>query len=68
MNINDVYTKLCAYDTRNPECQEMIESGLYDDFLPLTNKSKANCYCDNCFHGRTLLAEEVLRLLGGINE
>jgi hypothetical protein len=42
---------LCDYDKRNP---------LYDSE---NEKSKGDCYCDNCFYGRTKLAEIILLLL-----
>ena len=53
---------LCYYDTRNPK-------GIIDD-LPREEvdeegwsaKKKENCFCDNCFQGRTELAEVALSL------
>lgn len=50
MEEQEVLKKLCYYDQRNPDCVERD--------IPLP-KNK-DCYCDNCFHGRTPLAEELL--------
>jgi hypothetical protein len=50
--IEKIKDDLCAYDERNP---------LYDS----ENGGKSdNCFCDNCFYGRTRLAEIILGLLG----
>ena len=42
---------LCSYDKRNPDYNE--ESG----------PQKKNCFCDNCFYGRTWLAEKLLEIV-----
>lgn len=53
--IEEVKESLCFNDLRNPyavvdkeTAKEIAERG--DD-----------CYCDNCFRGKTALAEEILR-------
>lgn len=52
---------LCYYDTRNP-------NGALDvDVIAAHQNSLRSgrilkCHCDNCFYGRTELAEELLRL------
>lgn len=54
MKLSDLTTNLCAYDDRNPEGQGS------------PNKPKRyakQCFCDNCFQGRTPLAEYALILL-----
>lgn len=56
----EVKTMLCYYDTRNPyevvshyTDEEIQEEGFIE-------KSKENCYCENCFNGRTRLAEYII--------
>lgn len=54
-----VHCALCYYDLRNPigiKDKEEIED---------RNKKKeiATCSCDNCFYGRTKLAETILDAL-----
>ncbi len=51
MEIQEIYTKLCWYDKRNPE-NLVLDSG---------KKPRQDCYCDNCFTGRDKLAVELLR-------
>ncbi|CAB4185301.1 hypothetical protein UFOVP1492_86 [uncultured Caudovirales phage] len=48
MTFEEVVTHLCYYDHRNPNRVEMESDG------------KADCYCDNCFYGRTKLANALL--------
>jgi len=67
MKIKDVANKLCNYDTRNPDGvitylteEEIKEEGL-------TTKAKDDCACDNCFYGRTPLAEYIIKLKSEIN-
>ena len=56
MTIEQVYSNLCYYDDRNPDNNnEFIDM----EELPL----KGGCYCDNCFYGRTKLAEYILEIL-----
>jgi hypothetical protein len=61
MKKEEVLSRLCAYDKRNPDCiyeddeiQERAESLL---------KNKETCHCDNCFYGRTKMAEYILQSL-----
>lgn len=51
MTLTEILKKLCYYDTANPDC-------IIDDTRA---KRKSPCYCDNCFHGLTQLAEELLK-------
>ena len=60
LSLSEVRTMLCYYDTRNPSGavsyyseEEIQEEGL-------TEKAKENCYCDNCFSGKTRLAEYII--------
>jgi len=63
MTTSEIKENLCHYDNRNPngvitylDEQELKEEGL-------TGKAKENCACDNCFYGRTQLAEELLKYI-----
>ena len=63
MNRDEIRSKLCYYDTRNPQGvisdtteQEIKEAGY-------TTAPKKNCTCDNCFYGRTELAMYILELI-----
>ena len=56
MTTEQIYSNLCYYDDRNPyNNNEFIDM----EELPL----KSGCYCDNCFYGRTKLAEYILEIL-----
>jgi len=62
MKVKEIASNLCNYDTRNPDGvityltkEEIEEEGL-------TTKSKDDCHCDNCFYGRTELAEYILKI------
>lgn len=50
MKDEEVKSNLCSYNPRNPDYDE--------EFAP----AKDLCFCDNCFYGRTKLAEEILNL------
>ncbi len=58
MELIDVLEKLCIHDKRNP---------LYIDD-DSDNTANIKCFCDNCFYGRSKLANEILNLLGGKHE
>jgi hypothetical protein len=68
MEIKEVYSKLCYYDLRNPEGigeykDNPVNWGYeYEDFIGLGNFAKKDCACDNCFYGRTKLAEYIIEL------
>lgn len=55
MDSRKVAENLCYYDKRNPDGAFVNEDD--DD-----GKRIDNCFCDNCFYGRTELAEEIIRL------
>ena len=58
MKTEDILGRLCYYDKRNPDYDaEIIES-------KATNKT---CFCDNCFNGRTKMAEHILFLYDEIS-
>ncbi len=46
----EILSRLCYYDKRNPDRDEEAE------------KPNKECFCDNCFYGRTKLAEHILKL------
>ena len=61
MTEQEIKEKLCNYDLRNPDgvvsyldADEIKEEGY-------GNYKKENCSCDNCYYGRTKLAEELLK-------
>lgn len=54
MEENEILENLCCYDTRNPFKIEVEED----------EKPKGKCFCDNCFYGRSKLANEILKLKG----
>lgn len=62
MKHNYILSRLCSYDPRNPD--NIIDPDDPDepDYRP------EKCSCDNCFYGRTELAEEVLKLRARINQ
>ena len=67
MTEHEILTNLCYYDLRNPDG---VKNTLSEDFgydedeiKEHGNFSKKDCYCDNCFTGRTKLAEELLKLI-----
>lgn len=55
MERNKVLENLCYYDERNPNNIKLDD----EDFTYV----KEDCYCDNCFYGKTKLAEYILELL-----
>lgn len=62
MKMSKIATKLCHYDTRNPDGVKsyMDEAELKEfGYIPT---SKHDCLCDNCFYGRTELALYILKL------
>jgi hypothetical protein len=53
MTTTEIKQRLCTYDIRNPD------NTIIDEWDVRTEP----CYCDNCFYGRTKLAEELLKYL-----
>ena len=60
--MTDVLRALCAYDSRHPDYES-----LYWDEDPKPTP-QPNCCCDNCFYGRTELANEIIRLRSTTSE
>lgn len=59
MRTSEIYENLCYWDLRNPDGYEPDEDELED----FGNFSKKDCSCDNCFYGRTTLAEYIIKKL-----
>lgn len=61
MSKEEIYSYLCYYDKRNPDSylNEMTDQEI--------EHAQKNCSCDNCFYGRTKLANELLNTLILIN-
>ena len=55
MEIEDIKKCLCIYDLRNPYHSNHI-------------KRRELCNCDNCYEGKTQLAEELLRYIEKFGE
>lgn len=56
----ELHSKLCSYDPRNPIYKDLAP--LHDDDDPLPPPARPDCACDNCFYGRHPMADELLRL------
>jgi hypothetical protein len=54
MTNKEVLSNLCYWDERNPVGVTSQEN---------EGKRTKQCFCDNCFYGRTKLAEYILELL-----
>ena len=57
MTYIEIAEYLCNSDPRNP-MYEYLYSGLDEEDKP---KPSPDCYCDNCFYGKTKLANELLK-------
>lgn len=65
MTEQEIKEELCYYDTRNPD--NVAIHGMTEDEIKeegYGEHKKENCFCDNCFYGRTKLAEELLKFVG----
>lgn len=62
MTIQEIKERLCYHDLRHPDVeytsgmtiQELKEDGC-------GQHARKDCSCDNCFYGRTEMAEELLK-------
>jgi hypothetical protein len=50
-----IYSRLCVYDKRNPDYLPYDEDDL--------TRKPTNCNCDNCFYGRTKMADFIIQSL-----
>lgn len=66
INITEIEENLCYYDKRNPnsipEDDLAEEDGININEIAGEDNQIKNCYCDNCFYGRTKLANMILKL------
>lgn len=61
MTNEEIHTKLCFHDPRNPNYNE-LDSIRVKETWKSRKYVPEQCYCDNCFYGRTELAEQLLLL------
>jgi hypothetical protein len=63
MDKNLILQNLCCYDLRNPD--NVNDEDEINDHNKLVDNNfiSIQCYCDNCFYGKTDLANELLRLI-----
>lgn len=59
MTLSEIKERLCAYDVRNPNLIPFFNDEKIQAYKK--NKEQGKCHCDNCFYGRTKLAEELLK-------
>lgn len=60
MEAHEIKKNLCIYDERNPYfCFDEEEVQDHNDAVKLNGR----CFCDNCFYGRTILANELLKYM-----
>ena len=55
----DIFKNLCIRNKKNPNCLLDPDDDYYDDI-------EVKCTCDNCYFGRTDLAEVAIKLLGTV--
>jgi len=56
---NRLLGQLCSYDSRNPNRVIMYDENGDEEEL----ESPVHCYCDNCFYGRTPIANFAISLI-----
>lgn len=56
MKKEEILSNLCYYNSRNPDFIKNVNEG-----EPIEDNE--GCFCDNCFYGRTKMAEYILKLL-----
>lgn len=61
MTYNEILERLCTYDLRNPEGIISFYLDQEDIDEEIKYPERINCGCDNCYYGRTLLANELLK-------
>lgn len=64
MTAEEIYSNLCYYDLRNPSgIKEIVYIYIRDEEDgDLGEHAKKDCACDNCYYGRTKLAEYIINL------
>ena len=61
MEKQEVFKRLCSYDPRSPDYQDLRVCGFEPE--EIKEPRREDCYCDNCFRGKDELALEILRLM-----
>jgi hypothetical protein len=61
MERSKITERLCWYDPRNPN--HTTDEEEVKDHEEMLKQNGNTCYCDNCFYGRTELANELLKLI-----
>lgn len=68
MKKEKILEQLCYYDRRNPDFNIKEEYGYSKEEVEATgNFSKQDCSCDNCFYGRSILANIILAKIAVID-
>lgn len=66
--LDKIFESLCYWDKRNPYFNIKEEYGYDKEEVDACGyHAKKDCYCDNCFKGKTPLAEAYLKLLDTLN-
>lgn len=72
MTLEEIKSNFCYYDLRNPDGikDNLSEEFGYDEeeIKSYGEFSMKDCACDNCFYGRTKLAEELLLYISEIEK
>ncbi len=67
MELEKLKKELCYYDNRNPDnCvdkSDLTESELNKPQIKFEDYATVLCSCDNCFYGRTELADYILNIM-----
>ena len=59
-----ILESLCYYDSRNPNNNLENDDVTEEEY----KNAPGDCICDNCFYGRTKLAQNYLELVNYVNE
>lgn len=62
LSLEEIKENLCYNDLRNPNAT------IDEETAKKIAESNVDCYCDNCFRGKTRLAEELLRYYYMVND
>jgi len=62
MTLDEIKKNLCYNDLRNPDVT------VDEETAKEIAENNADCYCDNCFRGKTALAEELLKYYYMVND
>ena len=62
MTLDEIKENLCYNDLRNPDVT------VDEETAKEIAENNVDCYCDNCFRGKTALAEELLKYYYMVNK